>query len=169
MRDTERPARQGTSQTNAVAAKAASDLGKRATATYWGSSGRRFKSCQPDHEKWALTCGNRFYRSNHATVWPCWGPRAGTRLGPGRPLSIAGPTLTVGQVRRRVNWRLRRASCSAPPRHVGVLGGGRFPGRPPTSAACRSQCRYVGLTPLRRAVPRPDPGPVRPRFVRSGR
>jgi|GEM_PF-5937900 hypothetical protein len=25
------------------------DLGKWVTAIYWGSSGRRFKSCQPDH------------------------------------------------------------------------------------------------------------------------
>ncbi len=25
-----------------------SDLGKCVTAAYWGSSGRRFKSCQPD-------------------------------------------------------------------------------------------------------------------------
>jgi hypothetical protein len=33
---------------HALAAKTAGDLGKRATATSWGSSGRRFKSCQPD-------------------------------------------------------------------------------------------------------------------------
>jgi len=34
------------------------ELGKRCTATFWGSSGRRFKSCQPDVEKQALTCSN---------------------------------------------------------------------------------------------------------------
>jgi hypothetical protein len=27
----------------------AGDLGKCVTAIYWGSSGRRFKSCQPDY------------------------------------------------------------------------------------------------------------------------
>lgn len=42
MHDAERPARQGTSYTNAVAAKTASDLGKRATATSCGSSGHLF-------------------------------------------------------------------------------------------------------------------------------
>ena len=40
---------------HALAAKTADDLGKRATATSWGSSGRRFKSCQPDRIKPALT------------------------------------------------------------------------------------------------------------------
>src|ERR1700730_18407632 len=34
---------------HALAAKTAGDLGRRVTATSWGSSGRRFKSCQPDH------------------------------------------------------------------------------------------------------------------------
>src|ERR1700731_2686079 len=36
---------------HALAAKTAGDLGKRTTATSWGSSGRRFKSCQPDLQK----------------------------------------------------------------------------------------------------------------------
>jgi hypothetical protein len=40
---------------HALAAKSAGDPGKRATATSWGSSGRRFKSCQPDRTKPALT------------------------------------------------------------------------------------------------------------------
>ena len=38
-----------------LAAKTVGDLGKRATATSWGSSGRRFKSCQPD----AVLAGRR--------------------------------------------------------------------------------------------------------------
>jgi hypothetical protein len=38
------------------------DLGKWVTAIYWGSSGRRFKSCQPDNVKPALTSiGAGFY------------------------------------------------------------------------------------------------------------
>jgi hypothetical protein len=32
----------------ALATETSDELGKRVTATSWGSSGRRFKSCQPD-------------------------------------------------------------------------------------------------------------------------
>lgn len=64
---------------------------------------------------------------------------------------------------------LRRASRSLRPRHADVPGAARFPVRPSTSATCCNRCRRVGPTPLRQVVSRLDPGPVRPRFVRSGR
>jgi hypothetical protein len=44
-----------------LAAKTVGDQGKRVTATSWGSSGRRFKSCQPDHVKCVLTCDDRSF------------------------------------------------------------------------------------------------------------
>jgi hypothetical protein len=40
---------------HAPAAKTTGDLGKHATATSWGSSGRRFKSCQPDRRNGVRT------------------------------------------------------------------------------------------------------------------
>src|SRR5271156_791338 len=40
----------------AAAAEIDGGLGQRSTATSWGSSGRRFKSCQPDQGKWRLSC-----------------------------------------------------------------------------------------------------------------
>src|SRR6516164_9842325 len=49
MRAGERPARLCTPRTATTPPHAAHDLRKRVTATYWGSSGRRFKSCQPDN------------------------------------------------------------------------------------------------------------------------
>jgi hypothetical protein len=58
MRDGERPARLCTLCMRTNRPPPVSDLRKRVTAIYWGSSGRRFKSCQPDLEKWALACGN---------------------------------------------------------------------------------------------------------------
>ena len=36
----------------------------------WGSSGRRFKSCQPDQKKQALTCGDP--HQAHGTGGPFW-------------------------------------------------------------------------------------------------
>jgi len=56
IRDGERPALLWASPTRPPTTQTISDLGKRLTATFWGSSGRRFKSCQPDLVKWALTC-----------------------------------------------------------------------------------------------------------------
>src|ERR1700689_4746493 len=51
MRDGERPARLCTLCTRANRPPTVRDLGKRVAAIYWGSSGRRFKSCQPDTRK----------------------------------------------------------------------------------------------------------------------
>jgi hypothetical protein len=48
MRAGERPARLCTCRTATIWAMRRRDLPKRGTAIYWGSSGRRFKSCQPD-------------------------------------------------------------------------------------------------------------------------
>jgi hypothetical protein len=48
MRDDERPAHLCTSRMAANRPHAPGDQRKRVTAIYWGSSGRRFKSCQPD-------------------------------------------------------------------------------------------------------------------------
>jgi hypothetical protein len=48
MRDGERTARLCTLCTRANRPPAVSDLRKCVTTIYWGSSGRRFKSCQPD-------------------------------------------------------------------------------------------------------------------------
>jgi hypothetical protein len=48
MHGDERSARLCTSRTAANQPQTAAGLRKRVTATYWGSSGRRFKSCQPD-------------------------------------------------------------------------------------------------------------------------
>ncbi len=59
IRDGERPARLCTSCTNTTDPEYGGDLGKRHTPIYWGSSGRRFKSCQPDKEKQALSCEDR--------------------------------------------------------------------------------------------------------------
>jgi DNA-binding transcriptional ArsR family regulator len=47
-RNGERPARRRTSCTPRTGTTPGSDQRKRVTAIYWGSSGRRFKSCQPD-------------------------------------------------------------------------------------------------------------------------
>jgi hypothetical protein len=47
MRDGERPARVGTLLRQKLPLDTA-DQRKRVTAISWGSSGRRFKSCQPD-------------------------------------------------------------------------------------------------------------------------
>jgi hypothetical protein len=51
MRDGERSARLYTSCADTTDPHTARDLGKCVTAIYWGSSGRRFKSCQPDRRK----------------------------------------------------------------------------------------------------------------------
>ena len=48
VRDAERPARLRTSRHGHTGQHARADQGKRVTAASWGSSGRRFKSCQPD-------------------------------------------------------------------------------------------------------------------------
>jgi hypothetical protein len=49
MRDGERPARLCTLCTCTNRPPTVRDLRKCVTAIYWGSSGRRFKSCQPDN------------------------------------------------------------------------------------------------------------------------
>src|SRR6516225_6824969 len=56
IRDGERPARLCTLCTVGFWPVTHAELGKCVTAIYWGSSGRRFKSCQPDQQKWVLTC-----------------------------------------------------------------------------------------------------------------
>jgi hypothetical protein len=48
MFDRERPALLCTLYADTPRPTAGGDLRKRITAIYWGSSGRRFKSCQPD-------------------------------------------------------------------------------------------------------------------------
>jgi hypothetical protein len=53
----------------------AGDLRKRATATSWGSSGRRFKSRQPDREKPCLSCNDVLSVESHYV-------ELGTILGP---------------------------------------------------------------------------------------
>jgi hypothetical protein len=60
MHGDERSARLCTSRTAANRPQTRGDQRKRVAAIYWGSSGRRFKSCQPDKSKWLLTCGNHF-------------------------------------------------------------------------------------------------------------
>jgi hypothetical protein len=61
---------------HALAGKTAGDLGKRATATFWGSSGRRFKSCQPDQKPPPdlLRCDGR--QSDDTKLGSIWGPVA---------------------------------------------------------------------------------------------
>src|SRR6516162_6188858 len=51
LRGAERPACLRTSYAETTSPQTSHDLPKRFTATYWGSSGRRFKSCQPDFRK----------------------------------------------------------------------------------------------------------------------
>jgi hypothetical protein len=48
MRAVERPARLCTPCAATISLHTSGDLRKCVTTTYWGSSGRRFKSCQPD-------------------------------------------------------------------------------------------------------------------------
>ncbi len=65
MRDGERPARLCTPCTATSRPSAAADLRKCVAATYWGSSGRRFKSCQPD------TGQRGFSPLRRHTPWGC--------------------------------------------------------------------------------------------------
>ena len=63
VRAGERPARLCTSCTATSWLELVRDLRKRVIAIYWGSSGRRFKSCQPDRGKsqlrtYLLVCWN---------------------------------------------------------------------------------------------------------------
>ena len=45
------------------------DTGKRLESD-WGSSGRRFKSCQPDQRKYALNCGDPYQVTRHrGPIW----------------------------------------------------------------------------------------------------
>jgi hypothetical protein len=75
MRDRERLARLCTLCTRTNRPPTVSDPRKCVTATYWGSSGRRFKSCQPDQEKWALSCDNADSQPQLSRVGP---PTLGT-------------------------------------------------------------------------------------------
>jgi hypothetical protein len=68
MRAGERPARLCTFRTITIRPEMPNDMRKCVTAIYWGSSGRRFKSCQPD-------TGQRVFLSFEAfTAWaiPKW-------------------------------------------------------------------------------------------------
>jgi hypothetical protein len=76
MRDGERPARVCTSCVHTPRLTTRGDLRKCVTATYWGSSGRRFKSCQPDQEPPPdlLRCDGR--QSDDTKLGSIWGPVA---------------------------------------------------------------------------------------------
>ena len=75
----------------------------------WGSSGRRFKSCQPDRGKQRLSCGNECasasHRSNHATLGECWGPRARCKH--------LGAHVSAGQVVAGSVLAVRSSVCAA--------------------------------------------------------
>src|SRR5271166_4972865 len=77
-----------------MAAKTTCDLGKRATATSWGSSGRRFKSCQPDQRKGCSTCGNVCPSDSLDPIMQLLGLLGTTRAAG----STRGTHLSVGQV-----------------------------------------------------------------------
>jgi hypothetical protein len=69
------------------------------SALDWGSSGRRFKSCQPDTTKYRLPCGDPILISLIMRCCACWDHV----LGPGSRLAAAELNLTAGQVGRGFN------------------------------------------------------------------
>jgi hypothetical protein len=101
MRDGSRPARLCTLCADTTRPATCGDLRKRVTATSWGSSGRRFKSCQPDNEKHVLNCSDSLSPAADA------GAR-GTSLGP-----YAQPSYSS-----RAPKRAQSAAKSAPERRL---------------------------------------------------
>ena len=85
MRDGERPARLCTSRTAPDQPRTRADQRKRATAICWGSSGRRFKSCQPD-------TGQRLFFKASVVEFGC---RTQTRYP--NQLSVTFGQQTIGQ------------------------------------------------------------------------
>jgi len=87
------------------------DHRKRITAIYWGSSGHRFKSCQPDRGKPRLTCGDVLAIESRNVEF-------GTILGP----KVPGQQLA--SVRYGIAVRVQVALCRAQVSVAGDLSQG---------------------------------------------
>jgi DNA invertase Pin-like site-specific DNA recombinase len=97
---------------HAPAAKTSRDLGKQATATSWGSSGRRFKSCQPDTGQTIRDRGERgiVLRSLREGIDTS---NATGRMVAGVLASLAELELELGRERRTAARDARRARGQA--------------------------------------------------------
>jgi hypothetical protein len=107
MRDGERPTPLCTSHTATFWPHTGGDLRKCVTAIYWGSSGRRFKSCQTRHCQ-PDTAGG--------TCHP--GQRGYGFTGPPRPIATLSQIVTTGaklmcELTRRVELHRPHFGCAA--------------------------------------------------------